>query len=155
MHLLTLFWERPHLLLIQMRQICIDRNECILLACNVGIILIYGGHWAHPGTRLEGVRGNPHLGTRESVLGRMRWLLRHSKRILEGLINNNNNNCRSNQRNCPKTNSCVPGCGFLHPDIIQNSNFVVFLEVFEHSIRTGCCLCNFKGKLCQADSLHM
>ena len=38
MHLLTLFWERPHLLLIQMRQTSIDRNEFILLACNVGII---------------------------------------------------------------------------------------------------------------------
>ena len=38
MHLLTLFWERPHLLLIQMRQTCIDRNEFILLAYDVGII---------------------------------------------------------------------------------------------------------------------
>ena len=33
---------------------------------------IHRGHWAHPWTRLERVRGNPHLGTRESVLGRMR-----------------------------------------------------------------------------------
>ena len=38
MPLLTLFWERPYFQLIQMRQTCIDRNECILLACNVGII---------------------------------------------------------------------------------------------------------------------
>ena len=30
--------RRAHLLLIQMRQTCINRNECILLACNVGII---------------------------------------------------------------------------------------------------------------------
>ena len=48
-------------------------------------------HWAHPRTLLEGVRGTPHLGIRESVLGRMRWLLRHSKKVREGLINNNNN----------------------------------------------------------------
>ena len=54
------------------------------------IIIIRRGHWAHPWTRLEGVRGDPHLGTRESVLGRMRWLLRHSKRVQEGLSNTNN-----------------------------------------------------------------
>ena len=34
----ALFWERPHLLLIQVRQTCIDRNECILVACDVSII---------------------------------------------------------------------------------------------------------------------
>ena len=148
MHLLTLFWERTHLLWIQMRQTCIDRNDCILLACDVGIIWLSAhmkvvfarrltlladgvgrvikrflisfrsvrsllwselmlewatqeicgmrpeirrGHWAHSWTRLQGVRGNPHLDTRESVLGRIRWLLRHSKRVQEGLGNNNNN----------------------------------------------------------------
>ena len=48
------------------------------------------GHWAHPRTLLEGVRGTPHLGTRKSVLGRMRWLLQHSKRVREELCNNNN-----------------------------------------------------------------
>ena len=152
MHLLTLFWERPHLLLIQMRQTCIDRNECILLACYVGIIWPFAhmrivfaqrltrladsvgrakrrslisfrsvrswlweelmlelaiqeicgvrrqwpwdssGPWALPWTRLEEVRGIPHLGTRESVLGRIRWLLQQSRRVPEGLHSNNNNN---------------------------------------------------------------
>ena len=124
-------------LFIQMRQTCIDRNECILLVCDVGIMWpfahifaqrltlfadgvgkvrrlslisfrrvrswlwselmlewatkrsvgfacsgleIHRGHWAHPWTRLEGVRGNPHLRTRESVLGWMRLLLRQSRR---------------------------------------------------------------------------
>ena len=38
MHLLTLFWKSPHVLLIQIRQTCFDRNECTLLACDVGII---------------------------------------------------------------------------------------------------------------------
>ena len=42
------------------------------------------GHWAHPWTRLAGVRGNPHQGTRESVLGRMRLLLRQSRRVPGG-----------------------------------------------------------------------
>ena len=36
------------------------------------------------------LRGNPHLGRRELILGRMCWLLRHSKRVQEGLSNNNN-----------------------------------------------------------------
>ena len=43
---------------------------------------------------IRGSQGTPHLGTWESVLGRMRWLLRHSGRVLEGLANNNNSNCR-------------------------------------------------------------
>ena len=45
MHILTLFWERLHLLLIQMRPTCIDRNECILLACDVGIIWPFAHMW--------------------------------------------------------------------------------------------------------------
>ena len=53
------------------------------------MLTICRGHWAHPPTLLEGVRGTAHLGTRESVLGRMRWLLRHSKRVREGVSNNN------------------------------------------------------------------
>ena len=51
---------------------------------------IHQGHWAHPRTLLERVKGTPHLGTRESVLGQMRCLLQHSKRVREGLSNNNN-----------------------------------------------------------------
>ena len=74
---------------------------CVKVAPHVKVTLTFGtvidfaicrGHWAHPRTLLEGVRGTPHLGTRESVLGRMRWLLRQSKRVREGLSNNNNNN---------------------------------------------------------------
>ena len=136
---------------IQMKPTCIDRSECIFLACDVGIIwpsahmrivsaqrltLLADGvgrvrrrfvisfrnvrswlwnelmlewatqeicgmrpqwPWDLPGPlssspdSIRGSQGTPHLGTWESVLGRMCWLLRHFKRVLEGLANNNNN----------------------------------------------------------------
>ena len=47
-------------------------QECLQLAvegadAGVSNPEIRRGHWAHPRTLLEGVRGTPHLGTRESV----------------------------------------------------------------------------------------
>ena len=64
---------------------------------------------------LEGVRRNPYLGARESVLWRMRWLLRHFKRVQEGLSNNNNNNNPAmvsciwylTEKNYPAMISCI------------------------------------------------
>ena len=48
-----------------------------------------GGRWAHPWTRLDEVRGNPHLGTRVCVRAVARGTSTVRKSA-EGLSNNNN-----------------------------------------------------------------
>ena len=89
-------------------------------------------HWAHPRTLLEGVRLTPHLGTRESVLGRMRWLLRHSKRVRGGGAKQ-----QQQQPDMPNISIIINACGVSKHYIFQKP-FNIIDNFFKNTVPFYC-----------------